>query len=122
MIAPLTFEANGQEYRFILDINALCLLEAHEDVTSLQALDQMGVRGLRLSFWAGLQAHNPVSLAEAGDLMTIIGVERATELVSRGYDTSMGPREGKPKDEQSHGARRSSSSSARAARRKPSGG
>jgi hypothetical protein len=82
MANPLTgevsFEAGGETYMLVLDVDAICNLETRLDmgigeiVMSLNGSPRLGF--LRAMLWAGLQAkHKGISEKAAGDLIPLMG-------------------------------------------------
>ena len=100
-----TFEALGQKWTMVLDMNALAAFEAETGKKALQVIDEMAdennvpsITELIALCWAGLQRHHPdATTAIAGDILS-----ECPEAVMGGITNSMGGEEeastpGKPK-------------------------
>lgn len=83
------FQADGKDYTFLLDLNALCEAEAHVSGLMDGAADLSSVRSIRAVFWAGLIQHHPgLTLHDAGRVMQDLGLKEAAALVVDGMKAS----------------------------------
>lgn len=80
------FEAGGETYVLLLDFNALCELETEVPGLMDGTAEIKSPSAIRAVVHAGLAAHHPaLSLRDAGNLINMIGLEAAGDLVSRSF-------------------------------------
>lgn len=87
----VVFTVEGEDYRLVLDFNALCDLE--DDLPGLMSGDVeiKSPRAIRSVFAAGLARHHSgLTARDAGDLIHALGVERAAALVAQAFTASFG--------------------------------
>lgn len=84
----VTVEVEGQPFRLVLDINAMCELESMmstpvKDVTFHEVLSKAGtgsLRHIRAAFWAALRRHHgTMTLSDVGVWVEKAGLENLNE-------------------------------------------
>ena len=81
----VAFRALDRDVVLVLDINALCEVEAELGV-KVHELAQPGLKAIRALLWAGLQRHQPgASLQNAGDIIQDLGMVKAAEIVGDAF-------------------------------------
>jgi tail tube GTA-gp10-like protein len=86
------FTADKKAYKLHYNINAMCELEdaLGDSVISIANLmsDPMriSVKTMRTMFWAGLRGnHGDITLVEAGDIMSAVGITESMALIARAF-------------------------------------
>lgn len=83
------FEADGQTYTMVLDFNALCDLEGDFPGIMSGGVELSSPRAVRSVFRSALAKHHPgIEEREAGDLIQIVGIAQAAELVANAFKAS----------------------------------
>jgi len=81
----VAFRALDRDLVLLLDINALCDVEAQLGV-KVHELTQPGLAAIRALLWAGLQRHHAgVNLQQAGDVIQELGMAKAAEIVGQAF-------------------------------------
>jgi hypothetical protein len=83
------------DYVLLLDFNALCDLES--DLPGLMdgTAEIKTPSAIRAVFHAGLQArHKDISLHDAGDIIHVLGIEQAGDLVRQSFEASFSTAKG----------------------------
>jgi hypothetical protein len=82
------FTADGTTFKLVYSTNALCELEGVTGEPAIVSFASMGdpakarISLSRAMFWAGLRDHHSeLSLADAGTMMTSIGLQEANRLI-----------------------------------------
>lgn len=99
----VTLEAGDTAYRLVFNINTLCVLEDHLDM-SVTAIAKKLSGDVRIGFmrsviWAGLQEHHPdVTVKAAGDLIGEVGPSKIGPIITAAFSGAFGSEaaEGKP--------------------------
>jgi len=80
-------KAGDDTYSLLLDINALCEAEGALDMTLDVILAQYAAgtsaRLVRALVWAGLRAHHPCGMEEAGQIVARAGFVQAKDAIER---------------------------------------
>lgn len=83
------FEAGGEDYRLLLDFNALCDLEADFPGIMDGSFDLKSPKAIRRVFHVGLaEHHGALSERDAGSIIQAIGLERAGEVIAEAFAAS----------------------------------
>lgn len=81
----VTFEANGKPYTFKLGTYALAVLERRTKMPYRSFFqrpdDQWGADDLLHVFYAGLYRKHKMTEEETGDLIDVLGTDRASEII-----------------------------------------
>ena len=90
----VALSAFGQDYKFVLDLNALC--EAEEFVPGIMdGADIKSLRAVRAVFWSGFTQYHPeVGLKDAGRIASELGMAEVGRLVKEGMKRSFGEAKG----------------------------
>ena len=88
----VSFEADGKTYTLSYSVNALIELEEAMGMSAMQIpglfRDGSGIqlKHIRLLFWAGLRDHHAdVTIAEAGEMMRAVGLNKAAQLIGKAF-------------------------------------
>lgn len=80
----IAFNVDGVEYIFKFGINAQAIIEDKTQMSIGKFLGQMqdnfGAKDIRLIFFAALAEHHNLSEVECGNLIDVMGAERASQL------------------------------------------
>lgn len=86
------FDADGKRWTLVYSVNALCALEDKLGAGAMMVAEQMAnssnlrIATVRTLFWCGLRDHHPeLTEADAGDIMTDIGITDAVDLVGKAF-------------------------------------
>lgn len=97
IVSPLRGEAQieGTDKKLVFDVNAFCLAErasgkTTDEIVALVEADKADLFFLRLMIWAGLQRHHECTVAEAGDIVSDIGVRAAKAAMMAGLAAAFG--------------------------------
>ena len=89
MKGEVDFVAGDMAYTLVFSINALCSLEERLGVGVAEIGAQMGesmrIGTLRTIFWAGLVTRHDVTEEQAGDIITQIGPNEASQLIGKAF-------------------------------------
>lgn len=99
------FEADGQSWRLVVSVNALCLIEAlvndPDEVAKLLSGGDASFSTVRAAFWAALQDHHPdLILDDVGRLLDHVGLKRAGMLLATAMIAAFPQVGGDPADPQ----------------------
>jgi hypothetical protein len=85
MKGDVVFEVEDEQYRLVVDFNAVCDLEG----VLGPDIPPNGPRAVRAVMWAALQRHHPgTTLLRAGELIQAIGPTEAATLTTRAMTES----------------------------------
>lgn len=93
------FESGERSYTLRFSANAICEMEdaLGRGVAEIGALlgnpETLHMKHVRAVFWAGLQEKHKMTLDEAGEIITSIGLARVIELIGRAFEAAF-PSEG----------------------------
>jgi hypothetical protein len=87
LVGGVPFDAAGEAYVLRFSVSALMTLEDKFDKSTQEVLAMMEggrVKTMRTIFWAGLRDFTPdITEDQAGEVMTAIGIEEASALLTR---------------------------------------
>jgi hypothetical protein len=87
----VSFEADDKRYTMTFSINAMCEIEEEldmgiTDIGEIMSAGQVRMKHLRAMFRAGLVDNHPdMTTAQAGDLMTELGPQRAADIIGEAF-------------------------------------
>lgn len=82
----VAFDVEGRAYKLVLDFNALCEVE---EVLGAGGMDLARPKAIRAIFWASMLRFQPdVTVQEAGDLIGLMGLEKAGTVVAEAMNRS----------------------------------
>jgi len=88
------FTADGQSWRLVVSMNALCLIEARvsdaEEVTKLLTGADASFATVRTAFWAALSDHHPdLTPEDVGRILDHVGLQKAGALLATALMSSL---------------------------------
>lgn len=95
------FDYGGRAYKLVFSANALCEMEdltgepAIASIASMSDPSTAKIKTLRAAMWAALRDHHAdVSLKEAGNIVTGIGMAKASSLIGQVFSLAFPVPEG----------------------------
>jgi hypothetical protein len=97
----VSFDHGGKTYKLVFSANALCEMEDLTGEPAIASIAAMGdptkakIKTLRAAMWAALRDHHEqVSLKEAGNIVTGIGMAKASSLIGQVFSLAFPVPEG----------------------------